>query len=98
MLDRVAHLFSAAFADDTLHVVDLDYKLQGAETAVGGYDLVWCGGPVKVKRPHTANGFIGTGTTYFLATAKTTARLSLKCRPVLAVCPAGQGQGRPEPW
>ena len=33
--------------DDMLTVVDMDRKLQGTETQVGGFDLVWCGGPIR---------------------------------------------------
>ena len=36
-----------AMLTDTLSVIDLDHQLQGTETRVGGYDLTWCGGPVK---------------------------------------------------
>ena len=31
-----------AMLEDTIHIVDLDRKLQGTEVQVGGYDLVWC--------------------------------------------------------
>merc|ERR1712146_535581 len=38
---------------DTLCVVDLDQRLKGTETQIGGYDLVWCDGMVS---PATAHG------------------------------------------
>jgi len=36
--------------EDMLAVVDMDHKLQGTETQVGGFDLVWYGGPVKPEK------------------------------------------------
>ena len=48
--------------EDTLHIVDLDRKLQGTEVQVGGYDLVWCGGPVKGPKgaPNASHSNLGS--------------------------------------
>lgn len=51
-----------AMLEDTMHIVDLDRKLQGTEVQVGGYDLVWCGGPVKGPKgaPNAGHSNLGS--------------------------------------
>lgn len=51
-----------AMLEDTMHIVDLERKLQGTEVQVGGYDLVWCGGPVKGPKgaPNAGHSNLGS--------------------------------------
>lgn len=45
--------------DDMFNVVDVEGKLTGKEVQVGGFDLIWQGGPIKADRPPTCSTFLG---------------------------------------
>lgn len=45
--------------DDMFNVVDVEGKLTGKEVQVGGFDLIWQGGPIRVERPPTCSTFLG---------------------------------------
>lgn len=45
--------------DDMYNVVDMEGKLTGKEVQVGGFDLIWQGGPIRVDRPPTCSTYLG---------------------------------------
>ena len=45
--------------DDMFNVVDAEGKLTGTEVQVGGFDLIWQGGPIRVDRPPTCSTYLG---------------------------------------
>lgn len=45
--------------DDMFNVVDVEGKLTGKEVQVGGFDLIWQGGPIRVDRPPTCSTYLG---------------------------------------
>jgi len=44
---------------DMLTIVDVEAKLTGKETQVGGFDLIWNNGPVHVKKPSSCSTYLG---------------------------------------
>jgi hypothetical protein len=45
--------------DDMFNVVDMEGRLSGKEVQVGGFDLIWQGGPIRVDRPATCSTYLG---------------------------------------
>ncbi len=44
---------------DTLDVVDMEGKLKGDESTVGGYDLIWADGPVPGREDRIYESMLG---------------------------------------
>lgn len=50
--------------EDVVTIVDIEQNLTGREVQVGGFDLIWQNGPVRVDRPASATTFLGAHRIY----------------------------------
>jgi len=53
------HALKVGMLQDMIDVIDLEKKLSGSETQVGGFDLVYQNGPVRKDRPTGVPTFLG---------------------------------------
>ena len=53
------HALKVGMLQDMIDILDLEKKLTGSETQVGGFDLVYQNGPIKKDRPTAVPTFLG---------------------------------------
>jgi tubulin polyglutamylase TTLL9 len=53
------HALKVGMLQDMIDILDLEKKLTGSETQVGGFDLVYQNGPIRKDRPTAVPTFLG---------------------------------------